>query len=439
MTISTRCIFLFVAVLLAILQGCISYGPTFARHAVEYNKTLEAAGNGEILLNVLRARDRLPMYFTAISQVQGRLSTQLSAGASATINDGSRGFVAPEVGVNHTANPFFNVGPLNTQEFMQGILKPIDMELFEYYWEQGRTRNMLMYLFIRKIEFGEGVTIDGATVSNVENLPEKKTRMEEFEKVITYLRLRGLRPGIKKKPGHIDATVKLTKVKLDDLVKAHQSDLSVKLENGHVQLSSPSQSVVFCFGRPNPEKPRLCDPSEKIDEQTPGKKNTEMKESTRVETDISEQKTSKYTTQSFQTPQTPTSGDDEFKQMATKQTGVEMPDGVALHIHPRSVQGILYYLGEIVRTEQDDNRIIQIVTGKRPNLKRESLFRLISTSKLSKHQEYLPKVAYRGEKYIISEDDNSQSLNVLSLVSELLALLQKGEGLPKTETAVVSQ
>ena len=62
-----------VALLCAAVAAC-SFDEGIAERAVKYSKTVEEANNSLLLLNILRARDRRPMHFTAISQVRGSLT-----------------------------------------------------------------------------------------------------------------------------------------------------------------------------------------------------------------------------------------------------------------------------------------------------------------------------------------------------------------------------
>ena len=63
-------------VLLTALAGCLFLGGCATRsamvgHAVDCNQAVEREQNRILLLNILRAKDQRPMYFTAISQLRG--------------------------------------------------------------------------------------------------------------------------------------------------------------------------------------------------------------------------------------------------------------------------------------------------------------------------------------------------------------------------------
>ncbi len=74
--------------------------------------------------------------------------------------------VAPSISVQ--SSPSFDVGVLDTKTFTRGILAPIPVETFEYYWDQGWPKPLLLFLFIRTIEFKDDV----GSWKKVENYPE---------------------------------------------------------------------------------------------------------------------------------------------------------------------------------------------------------------------------------------------------------------------------
>ena len=54
--------------------GIFVIDKTIPLRAVEYNRSVEKAANSLLLLNILRARDGRPMYFTRIEQISGQQS-----------------------------------------------------------------------------------------------------------------------------------------------------------------------------------------------------------------------------------------------------------------------------------------------------------------------------------------------------------------------------
>ena len=118
------------ALLCAALAAC-SYNERIADHAVDYNKTVEEMNNSLLLLNILRAKDRQPMHFTALTQVLGRLTLKSTGSLGLRIPFGgpSAGNIfplTPEFELSETSSPSFTVATLDKQDFMKGILSPIE-------------------------------------------------------------------------------------------------------------------------------------------------------------------------------------------------------------------------------------------------------------------------------------------------------------------------
>ena len=130
------------------LTGCVT-SAFIANQATQYNLALEKNSNEVILLNVIRASQRRPLYFTSLSKfsgaggsVGGQLQLPLGSGSSSAYT------FSPQT----TLNPAFDVAPLDTQEFIAGFLKPVGIETIEYYWRGGWPQSLLLTLFVGRFE-----------------------------------------------------------------------------------------------------------------------------------------------------------------------------------------------------------------------------------------------------------------------------------------------
>lgn len=134
----------------AALSGC-SFSSDIARHAVEYNRTIEQAENEVMLLNILRASKGRPMYFSRLVVVDGRLKA--SAGLNATLTGGREGTVTSsgEAGVlslNGETNPSFQVKPLDSKEFFSGFIQPLSASVYDSYLSAGYQPEMLLPMLV---------------------------------------------------------------------------------------------------------------------------------------------------------------------------------------------------------------------------------------------------------------------------------------------------
>ncbi len=144
------------------LAGC-SLGGTVASQAGDYNLAVEHAANTQLLRNVLRARDQLPLHFTTVPQIRGSLSIGLGQpGIGLPI--GALAANGLNLGLSGSSSPSFDVSALDTQEFTRGLLEPLEPDLFRYYLERGYSEQMLLLLMFNSVR-------DPATGQRVLNDP----------------------------------------------------------------------------------------------------------------------------------------------------------------------------------------------------------------------------------------------------------------------------
>ncbi|MEP6342903.1 MAG: hypothetical protein ABJ275_06260 [Maricaulaceae bacterium] len=151
--------------------------PHFQHTAVHFNKVASDTNNELILLNILRAKNRQPLYYSTISELRGVLSYGGSVGVGSTLNSQglsssaaqfsrpniadtitettSRGLdvFTPNAAINVSSNPSFNYEILDTQEFYRGITTSIPTEIVANYLEQGWGDQLLAALLIENVTF----------------------------------------------------------------------------------------------------------------------------------------------------------------------------------------------------------------------------------------------------------------------------------------------
>ena len=163
------------------LTGCSAHRQLVTQ-AVSFNLTVEKAQNEMLLLNVLRAKDRLPMYVTGISTLNGNFQSAFSSSLSGNYSHlkGSSDTIGrsltPSASATMSANPSFSLAVLDTQEFMKGFLNPISKKLLAYYWDQGWRPELLLYFLVQRVEIV--VKVDDTTRKTFvfENYPESEKK-----------------------------------------------------------------------------------------------------------------------------------------------------------------------------------------------------------------------------------------------------------------------
>ena len=142
----------------------------YSDRAVVYNLQAEQAQEQALLLNIVRASLRRPMQFTGLQSITGTASASGSVTGSALstsnlplialynlippnsssllskTNSGTIGGSATLSG-----GPTFSVPVLDTQEFYQGFLNPIPGQLLDLYLQYGYPRDVLFNVAIERI------------------------------------------------------------------------------------------------------------------------------------------------------------------------------------------------------------------------------------------------------------------------------------------------
>lgn len=404
---------LFACVSIVLGVSACAMGGKISDHAVEYNKSVEEASNAQLILNILRAADRRPMHFTAISQIRGSLTLSSTGSLSITIpfgGDAASVFpLTPSISVTEKSSPSFDLAVLNSQEFVQGILSPIKMSTFNFYWDQGWPREVLLHLLFRKVDekFNRPGTaikcrpLEGARKPFI-NSPEFNA-FKSFDGFVDWVRrvrdCDGQRLGIgsKRTGSPVGPAIDFAfPENLEALIKVAESEkelifVSDVAEPSKQRLCKISRSVIFCQGacpKPDPEKIlKKCAEPEKAAK---------------------------------------TAGPE-------KRAGVQAiqseKGGISGSIHLRSVQGILYYLGEILRHEREPNEPIKVRYG--PEKKLVPLFQL--TNNPDEARRPVISVTYGEKEYFVPAGESGQvTLTALALLNQLMGLHRKGKELPTT-------
>jgi len=159
------------------LLGC-SVIDNYSWRAVDYNREAEQAQEQVLLLNVVRASLRRPMQFTSLQTITGsaNVSGSLQGGVlgtnqtpyisrfpfdptgPTTLAKSTNSAIARIATANASGNvsmggtATFTVPVLDTQEFYQGLLTPIPLQVIDYYMQQGFPPQLLADLFVLKVE-----------------------------------------------------------------------------------------------------------------------------------------------------------------------------------------------------------------------------------------------------------------------------------------------
>ena len=127
-----------------------------ADDAVAFNEAYIQAMTGQLLLNVLRARDRLPTQYLAMSAIQyAPTVTQRQALTLGNIELGDINspfsLGSATFGRDMQLQPSFNLGPYSARDISGIIFEPEGADVFGEYWNAGWPREALLLLMADRI------------------------------------------------------------------------------------------------------------------------------------------------------------------------------------------------------------------------------------------------------------------------------------------------
>ena len=421
------------------LSGC-SFSQTIAEHAVDYNKTVAESDDAQTLLNILRARERRPLHFTAVRDIQGRLTQASSGTVSITIpfgGDAASNFPLSADGrASEESSPIFNIDVLgNSPEFVNAVLTPIDLTTAKVFWDQGWPKDVLIYLLVESIEVhgkkanGDLLRMQDFEISRdkcndvgrvVENDPEQREQFSCFSRIVEYLleereafpretRLKLVRSLSGTPIGSVLEPKDLKN--LDHLLKVQEKDLSlIEISENEFQLCRLETKTDLCVTDKG-----SCD--EVLD---PVKACEDPKNISPTRSSLDRPGTHEFSLM-----------DIEFHTPATS------PEAkVTFTARLRSLLSVLYYIGEMVRQENDQtvwvwpNRNFQDCSRKKYRPEGGELVPLFEVNQ-GKPTNAAVTVDHDGGIYWVPNSDRcTRSLLTLAFLNQVFGLYQSRADLP---------
>lgn len=464
--------------------------------AIEHNDFVGQTTNRQTVLNILRAREREPMHFTSFSNIAGKVqgTGQLSLnsafngdnGQTVTTNidkvtSGATGVVTaseatvqvaetlsrgatnilPNPQISVTTGTDFQIAVNASEEFYRGILGPLSSGIVVHYLRQGFPPDLLSHLVIRRLEFRVKVTdaAGGAELGTVPlgefvNSPDDQEAIKEFEKVLKCWQLATtMRPV---------SAVRLPAPPVRDLsgvapeilgrIKAIKDDDGVV--RNYLEVSAPRNEPALALGKaPSPACEKRADFKATLQswvkDSTLNKTGDRSLEEKAKLDALGEN--AKVLATSIASPLT--AGEQLISQgvgaigVETLRSESDFLSGVLpasyraileVDITLRSVEGILYYLGEYVRNGAGSPRLRGgegACEGKEPFCL--PIIRVLPASQVRSSERFID-VIYRGRRYAVPMSgakltkESGRSSQTISLVQQLLNLHRSSKDLPIT-------
>jgi hypothetical protein len=205
------------ALVACLLGSCSAVDSAIDPRYDTINRSTAKARNESILLNIVRASHAVPLNFVAFSRVSG--ATQIGGSVAlpnfqigpSYIVPATRGNPLPSytpltgpqrdvafnkdnLGGSTSASNNFDISLLETKDFYQGLLRPVDLPILNYFIRQGYSRELLFWLFTESVR----VTAMGRTIEFLNDPDERRScdivrgRQECFRHMVDVAMASGL-------------------------------------------------------------------------------------------------------------------------------------------------------------------------------------------------------------------------------------------------------
>jgi len=374
--------------------------------ADQFNTTAAQAERLMIVRNVMRARDRTSMVFTRIESFSGSMQRSISGGASLSMSEGPHNDnFGPEVSAGGEVSPSFTLNVLNDERFHRAIESSIDLGIYQSLIDDGWRPNLLHSLFIERVVQGD------VTYDNDPGNPEAFAAFQHWLHTDRHGNPGTLRVCAKSHPDVFSPALDLRgPTDLSGMAAVAEQHLEFQQDEHGVRLVRPGQSHWFSFDCSKPDE-ALASVTREVSQS-----NRDAPPSQQYVT----------TTEAGQT-----SG-------ATGET----------RIYVRSIEGVLFYLGELVRAEHradtDDTHPVTIGIDREGNgvMTPEAIFIV----RRGDDGERPSGIVFRhedGRTYYIPYPPLERGTppdrthQVITLLLQLVGVLQEREDVPGTPTVRV--
>lgn len=142
------------------MTGCGGLIPSssLSSSSLDYNSAIQDASDKLLVINILRARDLAPLHFGDIPSIHE--TVQVTAGLTPTFIFGPvhpasvSNSVAPSLSLQDS--PTFEMDNLDTQDFVTGVMSPIQPKVVKYWLDRGLDQRIALLLFFS----GVSVSLD---------------------------------------------------------------------------------------------------------------------------------------------------------------------------------------------------------------------------------------------------------------------------------------
>lgn len=173
-----------VVMLMVVLTGCNTVGPrTIEGARFNYNEAIVHSRDQQMLLNLVRLKYRDTPLFLEVTSVSTQYTFSAAGGVSGiSLDDGGFSDGAVDVGIGYTERPTIQYTPLQGQQFVSQLLKPIPLEAILLLGQSGWSLERILMLCVQEMNgVYNAPSASGPTPANA-------PQFRDFQKLVDRLR-----------------------------------------------------------------------------------------------------------------------------------------------------------------------------------------------------------------------------------------------------------
>lgn len=403
-----------VATACAFIGGCSLPSPSFNSMAAEYQNTVEQYNFNNILLNVVRASDGLPLSFLDIPSIIGTGNFSASVGGTwsntvlgaGVFNAATSGLsITPNASVGSSFN--YTQSSLDNATFQTSFNSKIPLSTVNYFAAGNVPGELLIYLMVGSISL---VKPDG-TVEMYINSPYART-YDKFQSILGLL----VKYNLTTQVNHFETPVgpKLSQTLAATVMPAYLSAknadrLQMRFfpasgkQEAYYQLMQMNEAITLCFGESNAKDEIRKEFGDSYFCSKPVASSKEKSENPGITSDAAP---------------------------------VKGKTSIAFGV--RSNRDIYQYLGEIMKM-QNSMPNFQVKINPTGGLASQdpAPVPIFVVKKNQKVDNPLASVTYRGNTYEIPSKDNGYSPIVINMMAQLLNLNKVNGSIPASPAVLI--
>lgn len=426
---------LLIALLIGALSGCSSTrSANFKEMSASYREVIEQYSNDNILLNIIRASDNMPLSFLDIPSVVGSGSISTTAGISANVisktpssipgffsatnTNADSSASGASLGMTLNSGFTFTQSSLDNSSFMTAFLRDIPLEFLDFKGtERLRPKTVEYTLLIESIEL---VSKDGHSEIHFINDPMDPSH-DDFQEALLLLIEAGLK--VESRAKEIPISPEMSEAEFNTYSKSWSDAIVSNVASGNFAVSKISRNGKNFFRLVKLEKSSSMCINKYLAKDLFG--------------DLFDE--SAYCIKSRKYEYIPQKFSNFLTLQKRDRKGLK---DMSLVVKIRSTGNVFDFLGSVMLVQaQDQKNAVTINPPKNllksyyPNYQKPSpLFRVYRNNSDIK---MATSVEYKGNTYSIAQEDDSYSKIVMEYLSTLLTISKVPGSIPPSPAVLV--